>query len=118
MRPLEQAGATRRPGFQGLPPRNEQQEDNHLSAHNCIDGYVTRNEMLEELLKLGEAVSPKPPAPPPKGRLAEFKYFLGKAGVIGLAIGFIMGNYIGKVVSALVQVVIMPIPGAMISGGD
>jgi large conductance mechanosensitive channel len=29
-----------------------------------------------------------------------------------------MGNYIGKVVSALVQDVIMPIPGAMISGGD
>jgi len=76
------------------------------------------NEMLEELRKIREAVSPKPPAPPPKGLLAEFKYFLGKAGVIGLAIGFIMGNYIGKVVSALVQDVIMPIPGAMISGGD
>ncbi|HKM51524.1 MAG TPA: MscL family protein [Candidatus Bathyarchaeia archaeon] len=76
------------------------------------------NEMLEELRKIREAVSPKPQAPPPKGLVAEFKSFLGKAGVIGLAIGFIMGNYIGKVVSALVQDVIMPIPGAMISGGD
>ena len=44
--------------------------------------------------------------------------FIGKAGVIGLAVGFIMGTYIGKVVSALVQDIIMPIPGALISGGD
>jgi large conductance mechanosensitive channel len=76
--------------------------------------------MLEELRKIREAVTPKPapPAPPPKGLIAEFRDFLGKAGVIGLAIGFIMGTYIGKVVSALVQDLIMPIPGAMIPGGD
>jgi len=77
--------------------------------------------MLEELRKIREAVTPKPapPAPPsPKGLWAEFKDFLGKAGVLGLAIGFIMGTYIGKVVSALVQDLIMPIPGAMIPGGD
>ncbi len=35
-----------------------------------------------------------------------------------MAVGFIMGTYIGKVVSALVQDIIMPIPGALISGGD
>ena len=35
-----------------------------------------------------------------------------------MAIGFIMGTYIGKVVSALVQDLIMPIVGAMIPGGD
>jgi large conductance mechanosensitive channel len=29
-----------------------------------------------------------------------------------------MGTYIGKVVSALVQDIIMPIPGALIPGGD
>lgn len=77
-------------------------------------------EMLEELRRIREAVTPKPvPAePPPKGLVAEFKVFIGKAGVIGLAIGFIMGTYIGKVVSALVQDIIMPIPGAMIAGGD
>jgi len=76
--------------------------------------------MLEELRKIREAVTPRPapPAPPPKGLLAEFKDFIGKAGVLGLAIGFIMGTYIGKVVSALVQDLIMPIPGAMIPGGD
>jgi large conductance mechanosensitive channel len=75
-------------------------------------------EMLEELRKIREAVSPKPAPPPPKGLLAEFMDFIGKAGVIGLAVGFIMGTYIGKVVSALVQDIIMPIPGALIPGGD
>jgi large conductance mechanosensitive channel len=81
---------------------------------------AVESQMLEELKKIREAVTPKPapPAPPPKGLWAEFKDFLGKAGVIGIAIGFIMGTYTGKVVSALVQDIIMPIPGALIPGGD
>lgn len=77
-------------------------------------------EILEELRKIREAVTAKP-APPkvkPKGFIAEFVDFIGKAGVIGLAVGFIMGTYIGKVVSAFVQDIIMPIPGALIQGGD
>ena len=79
---------------------------------------AAENQMLEELRKIREAVTPKPAPPPPKGIWAEFKDFLGKAGVLGLGIGFIMGTYIGKVVSALVQDIIMPIPGALIPGGD
>lgn len=74
--------------------------------------------MLEELRKIREAVSPKPAPPSPKGFKAEFVAFIGKAGVLGLAVGFIMGLYVGKVVSALVQDIIMPIPGAFIPGGD
>jgi large conductance mechanosensitive channel len=77
-------------------------------------------EILEELRKIREAVTPKP-APlsaKPKGIWAEFMDFIGKAGVLGLAVGFIMGTYIGKVVSALVQDIIMPVPGALIPGGD
>jgi large conductance mechanosensitive channel len=74
--------------------------------------------ILEELRKIREALTPKPAPPPPKGLWAEFKDFIGKAGVLGLAIGFIMGTYIGKVVSALVQDIIMPVPGALIPGGD
>jgi large conductance mechanosensitive channel len=81
---------------------------------------TTDEEILEELRKIREALSPKPTPPPPKpkGLWAEFIEFIGKAGVIGLAIGFIMGTYIGKVVSALVQDLIMPIPGALLAGGD
>ena len=75
-------------------------------------------EALEELKKIREALTPKPEPPPPKGLWAEFMDFIGKAGVLGLAIGFIMGTYIGKVVSALVQDIIMPVPGAFVSGGE
>ena len=75
-------------------------------------------EILEELRKIREAVTPKPPPPPPKGIRAEFLEFIGKAGVLGLAVGFIMGTYIGTVVTALVQDIIMPVPGALIPGGD
>jgi len=77
-------------------------------------------EILEELKKIREAVTPKvaPPPPEPKGMVAEFKDFIGKSGVLGLAIGFIMGTVIGRVVSALVQDLIMPIPGAFVPGGD
>lgn len=78
------------------------------------------DDMIEELRKIREAVTPKPaPVPePPKGMIAEFKEFIGKAGVLGLAIGFIFGAAVGKVVTALVQDMIMPIPGAVIPGGD
>jgi large conductance mechanosensitive channel len=75
-------------------------------------------QMLEELRRIREAVEPKPPPGPPKGLWAEFIDFIGKAGVVGLAVGFIIGTYVGKVVSALVQDIIMPIPGALIQGGD
>jgi len=75
-------------------------------------------QILEELKKIREAVEPKPTPPPPKGLWVEFMDFIGKAGVLGLAVGFIMGTYVGKVVSALVQDIIMPVPGALIPGGD
>lgn len=76
------------------------------------------DQILEELKKIREAVEPKPAPPPPKGLWAEFLDFIGKGGVLGLAVGFIMGTYIGKVVSALVQDIIMPVPGALIPGGN
>lgn len=76
------------------------------------------NDILEELKKIREALTPKATPPEPKGLIAEFKDFMGKAGVLGLAIGFIMGTVIGRVVTALVQDLIMPIPSAFISGGD
>jgi large conductance mechanosensitive channel len=81
---------------------------------------VLENDILEELKKIREAVTPKvtPPTPEPTGFIAEFKDFIGKAGVLGLAIGFIMGTVIGKVVTALVEDLIMPIPGAFIENGD
>jgi large conductance mechanosensitive channel len=81
----------------------------------------SNSEILEELRKIRELLTPKPPEPappPPKGLKEEFMAFISKAGVLGLAVGFIMGTYIGTVVTALVQDIIMPIPGALMPGGD
>jgi large conductance mechanosensitive channel len=79
-------------------------------------------EMLEELKTIREAVTPKPsapapPAPEPKGFVEEFTAFLNKYGVVGLAIAFIMGGAVGKLVSALVSDIIMPFITFFIPGG-
>jgi large conductance mechanosensitive channel len=49
---------------------------------------------------------------------AEFKAFLQKNNVMALAIGFILGAAVGKVVTALVNDLLMPIIGMAVPGGD
>ncbi len=70
-----------------------------------------QDEMLEELKKIRQLLEPKPAPPPspPKGLLAEFKDFLSKYRVMGLAIAFILGGYVGQLVQALALDLIMPI---------
>ncbi|MCX9080591.1 MAG: MscL family protein [Candidatus Methanoperedens sp.] len=53
-----------------------------------------------------------------KSFLSEFNDFLTKYGVIGLAVAFVMGLAITKLITALVNDLIMPIIGALIPGGD
>lgn len=67
------------------------------------------NEMLEELKRIRELLEPKPSPPPPKGAWAEFLDFISKYKVMGLAVAFIMGLYLGELVKALVNDLIMPI---------
>ncbi len=77
--------------------------------------------MLDELRKIREAVEPKPappPAVPPKGLWNEFKDFLGKYKVLGLAIAFIMGVYLGGLVQALARDFLLPLIGLVIPGLD
>ena len=50
--------------------------------------------------------------------IQEFKAFLQKYNVMALAIAFILGAAIGKVVTALVTDLIMPIIGMAIPSGD
>lgn len=52
------------------------------------------------------------------GFLDEFMVFLNKHKVIGLAIAFIMGAAAAKLVSALVNDIIMPIIAVFMPGGD
>jgi len=53
-----------------------------------------------------------------KSFMDEFMEFLKKYGVIGLAVAFVMGAAVTKLVSTLVADLIMPIIGAVIPGGD
>ncbi len=66
-------------------------------------------EMLAELKKIRELLEPKPAPPPPKGIIAEFSAFLSQYKVMGLAVAFILGVYIGNVVQGLVNDLLMPI---------
>lgn len=78
-----------------------------------------QEKMLEELRKIREAVEPKPappPPPPPKGLWKEFMDFISKYKVMGLAVAFIMGVYLGALVNALVKDLVMPIIGLAIPG--
>jgi len=75
--------------------------------------------MLEELKRIRELLEPKPappPPPPPKGLWKEFMDFLSKYKVMGLAVAFIMGVYLGALVQALVKDFIMPIIGMALAG--
>ena len=80
---------------------------------------ANEEEMIEELKKIRALLEPKPapPAPPPtKGLWNEFKDFLSKYRVLGLAIAFIMGVYLGGLVQALVRDLILPVVGLAIPG--
>jgi len=77
--------------------------------------------MLEELKKIRDLLTPKPappPAPPPKGLVNEFKEFLSKYKVMGMAVAFILGLYLGSLVQALVGDLIMPIISLAMPGVD
>ena len=68
-------------------------------------------EILTELQKIRELLTPKPAPPAPKGMSAEFKTFLSQYKVLGLAVAFILGLYLGALVSALVKDLILPTIG-------
>jgi len=74
------------------------------------------NEMLEELRRIRELLEPKSSHPPPKGLWAEFLDFISKYKVMGLAVAFIVGIYLGGLVKALVDDLIMPIVQLVIPG--
>ncbi|HLN46589.1 MAG TPA: MscL family protein [Candidatus Sulfotelmatobacter sp.] len=75
---------------------------------------ATEDQMLEELRKIRQAVEKGPPPQPAKGLWNEFKDFLKKYGVLGLAVAFVLGLYLGGVVQALVKDLLMPAIGLII----
>jgi large conductance mechanosensitive channel len=79
---------------------------------------VKDDEMLEELRKIRALLEPKaaPAAPAPKGLWAEFKDFISKYKVMGLAVAFIIGLYLGALVQSLVKDLLLPAIGLAIPG--
>ncbi len=79
---------------------------------------VKDDDMLEELKKIRALLEPKPApaAPAPKGLWAEFKDFISKYKVMGLAVAFIIGLYLGAVVQSLVKDLLLPVIGLAIPG--
>ncbi|HYA56660.1 MAG TPA: MscL family protein [Nitrososphaerales archaeon] len=78
----------------------------------------SNEEIVAELQKIRELLTPKPapPTPPaPKGMSAEFKAFLSNYKVLGLAVAFILGLYLGALVQALVKDLILPVIGIPLS---
>jgi large conductance mechanosensitive channel len=90
----------------------------------CVLGrrifLVKDEEMLDELKKIRELLAAKPPAPPPppKGLWNEFKAFIESYKVLGLAVAFILGLYLGQLVQSLVTDLIMPVIGLALPGMD
>lgn len=56
--------------------------------------------------------------PPTLNLFAEFRAFLDKYGVVGLAIAFVIGAALTALVQAVVADLLMPIVGLLIPGGD
>jgi large conductance mechanosensitive channel len=79
---------------------------------------LKEDEMLEELKQIREllAAKPAPPPPPPKGMWNEFKEFLENYKVMGLAVAFIMGVYLGLLIQSLVKDLLLPAIGLAIPG--
>ena len=77
--------------------------------------------MIEELEKIRALLTPKPEVVvvPPKGLWNEFKDFLIKFKVLGLAVAFIMGVYLGGLIQSLVKDLLLPVIGLALPGlGD
>lgn len=74
------------------------------------------DEMLVELKKIREAVEKAPPPVPQKGLWNEFKDFLSKYRILGLAVAFVLGLYLGTLVQSLVTGFVMPLIGLAVPG--
>ena len=74
------------------------------------------DEMLAELKKISASLEKAPAPEPPKGLWNEFKDFLSKYKILGLAIAFVLGLYLGTLVQALVTGFVMPLIGLALPG--
>ena len=78
---------------------------------------ATNDDIVSELRDIKKLLMPPPAAAAPKGMWNEFKAFLEQYKVLGLAVGFIMGLYLGSLVKALVTDLVLPIVAFVLPPG-
>jgi len=85
-----------------------------------VNEMTSEDKMLDELKQIREllAAKPAPPPPPAKGLWNEFKEFIQNYKVMGFAVAFILGIYLGLLVQSLVSDLIMPVIGLALPGID
>lgn len=78
------------------------------------------SEMLEELTKIRELLTPAPEATPekPKNLAAEFLDFIKKYKILGLASAFILGLAVNALILSLAEDLITPIIGLFVKDFD
>jgi large conductance mechanosensitive channel len=81
---------------------------------------LKEDEMLKELKQIREllAAKPAPPPPAPTGMWNEFKTFLENYKVMGLAVAFIMGVYLGLLIQSLAKDLLLPAIGLVLPVTD
>jgi large conductance mechanosensitive channel len=82
-----------------------------LTAAGSRGDRMSDQQIVEELQEIRKLLTPapKPPIEKPKGLLDEFKAFITEYKVMGLAVAFILGLYLGALVKSLVDNLVMPI---------
>jgi large conductance mechanosensitive channel len=68
--------------------------------------------------KLKSVTDPKSELKAAKGFVDEFKAFISRGNVMDLAVGVVIGAAFGKIVSSLVNDIIMPLVGVLMGGLD
>jgi large conductance mechanosensitive channel len=78
------------------------------------------DDMLEELKKIRELLTPAPPPPPEekKSLTKEFLDFIKQYKILGLAAAFIIGLAVNALILSLAQDIITPIIGLFLPGFD
>jgi large conductance mechanosensitive channel len=78
---------------------------------------ASNDEILAELQAIRKLLTPAAAPPAPKGLANEFKAFLEDYKVLGLAVAFILGVYLGALVKALVTDLVLPIVSYALPAG-
>lgn len=79
---------------------------------------ANEDDMLEELKKIRELLTPKPEPPKekPKNLAMEFLEFIKQYKILGLAAAFIIGLAVNELILSLAQDIITPIIGIFVPG--